>query len=661
MGHHGPLAGGSACDFFFTGPTQANKQSVPGEPRVSSFRDPASKATVQPQAPNERRLAKMKAVETRDGVGRVLTAALPILIVLGVFLLVRPPPGTGAAAGGLVLGMASMMALVRWSSLSRESDPNLAVAVATGTAIALVALSSALLFVSGEPAAASGLALIVVATGIFILSVRAVLAVAVAAHVGFIAVVLHHGGNSGWTLAAAGLVVSVLLAGLAHHRQVHVLKATVRLAERETRHNEQLENAFMKARDAELDAKRLAESASAGIQAQREREALRARMQSILDSAGEGIVGTDRDGRVVFVNEAASRLTGHLPGQMVGESLHALVHHSHENEDPYPWQECPVREVIHKQLVREVEGEAFWHKDGSSFPVAYVASPLVEEGKVQGAVVVFQDVSQQVEIERMKDELVSVVSHELRTPLTSIHGSLKLIMGTMGGELPQKARRLVDIASRNSERLTRLVNDLLDLERLRAGRFEMEMHPVDTHSLANEVVQGLEAYARSHDARLVVEGEPTKIIADPHRLHQALVNLVSNAIKFSPPGATVRVVLEHNQDRVWFSVIDEGPGIARDKQKLLFERFSQLHVRDASEKGGSGLGLAITRGIVEAHGGSVGLMSEPGQGSTFYLMLPRGPDAETPDALHDATNAPSRARSVDDRPDAQPTDHQTYK
>lgn len=565
----------------------------------------------------------LKALETRDGVARLLTAALPILIVLGLFLLARPPPGAGPAAGALVLGMAVLVALVRWSSLSRQSDPNLAVAVSTGTSIALVALSTSLLFVSGEPAAAAGLALIVVATGIFVLSVRALIAVAIAAHVGFIAVVLHHGGSSGWTLAAAGLVVSVLIAGLALHRQVLVLKATVRLTERETRHNEQLEKAFMKARDAELNAKRLAESASAGIQAQREREALRARMQSILDSAGEGIVGTDRQGRVVFVNEAASRLTGHLAGQMVGEQFHDLVHHSHEDSTAYPWTRCPVRQVIDEQLVREVEGEVFWHKDGSSFPVAYVTSPLVEEGKVQGAVVVFQDVSQQVEIEKMKDELVSVVSHELRTPLTSIHGSLKLIMGTMGGQLPQKARHLVDIAARNSERLTRLVNDLLDLERLRAGRFEMELGPTDSKTLASEVVQGLEAYARSHDVRLRVEGDTTTIIADAHRLHQALVNLVSNAIKFSPRGGNVRVVLENDQARLWFSVVDEGPGIPRDKQKMLFERFSQLHARDASEKGGSGLGLAITRGIVEAHGGNVGLMSEPGQGSTFYIMLPR--------------------------------------
>ncbi len=565
----------------------------------------------------------MRWTETRDGNRRISLATLPVLALLGLYLLVWPPPDLGRLAGAIALGMAGVILLVVLTALQPNSDPGLAVPLSTGSSVALAALLTAFLVVSGEPAAAVGLSLVVVAAGVFILSVPALVVIALAVHVGFMMAVVHHGGDTAWLLAGAGLVLSVVLAGLAHHRQIRVLKATLRLADRERRHEVEMEKAFRRSRDAELNAKRLSESASAGIQAQREREALRGRMQSILDSAGEGIIGTDHQGRVVFVNEAAARLTGFPEGQLVRENLHELVHHSRADGSVYPASECPVREVLDRRRVREVEGEVFWHRDGSSFPVSYVASPLVEEGKVRGVVVVFQDVTERAELEKMKDELVSVVSHELRTPLTSIHGSLKLLSGTMKDALPKQGAKLIDMASRNTERLIRLVNDLLDLERLRAGRFEMAVSPVGTRELAVEAVQSLQGFAHSHDVRLVTAGEDVTIVADGHRVHQALVNLISNAVKFSPIGGTVRVSTEMDPDRVWFSVVDEGPGIPRDKQKQLFRRFSQLDVGDARDKGGSGLGLAITRGIVEAHGGHVGLVSEPGKGSTFYMMLPR--------------------------------------
>lgn len=570
----------------------------------------------------------MRWAETRDGNRRISLATLPVLVLLGLYLLLWPPPDLGRLAGGIALGMAAVILIVVATSLQPKSDPALAVPASTGSSVALTGLLTAFLITSGEPAAAVGLSLVLISAGVFILSVPALVVIAVAVHIGFVLALLHHGGDTGWLYAGAGLALSVVLAGLAHHRQVHVLRATLRLADRERRHDVELEKAFRESRDAELKAKRLSESASAGIQAQREREALRGRMQSILDSAGEGIIGTDNQGRVVFANEAAARLTGYPEGQIVREKLHDLVHHSHADGSPYPDQDCPVKEVREQRRVKEVEGEVFWHRDGTSFPVSYVASPLMEEGKIQGAVVVFQDVTERAELEKMKDELVSVVSHELRTPLTSIHGSLKLISGTMKDALPKQGGKLLEMASRNTERLIRLVNDLLDLERLRAGRFEMEPSPVGTKALAVDAVQSLQGFAHSHDVKVAVEGEDVTIMADGHRVHQALVNLISNAVKFSPQGGKVRVATEMDPDRVWFSVTDEGPGIPREKQKHLFNRFSQLDVDDARARHGSGLGLAITRGIVEAHGGRVGLVSEPGKGSTFYFMLPRSDEKQ---------------------------------
>jgi PAS domain S-box-containing protein len=597
---------------------------LPASRRVSPVGYPSrtSNGISRKQIEQENRLTMLRWTETRDGSRRLITVILPLLVLLGVFFLLKPPSGMGFLGGFLVLAMALVAFLVLVTSLHRTSDPSLAIPASTGNAVALLGLMTAFVVTSGEPATAVGFSLILVATGVFILSVPAIAVVAVAAHVGFIVGVVVHGGATGWWLAGSGLVASLFLAVLAHDRQLHVLRSTLKMSDRENRHNTQLEEAFRKARDAELNAKRLSDSAAEGLRAQREREALRARMQSILDSAGEGIIGTDKDNRVVFVNEAAARLTGYKEGQMVEQDLHVLLHHSKPDGSPYPPNECPVREVFAHRRVKEIDGEVFWRKDGSSFPVAYVASPLVEEGKVQGAVVVFQDVTERAELESMKDELVSVVSHELRTPLTSINGSLQLLRATMP-KMPDKAENLVNMATRNTQRLIQLVNELLDLEKLRAGRFEMEPTPVGTMDLAKEAVASLEAYAHEHEASLVTTGEDVTIVADPHRIHQALVNLISNAVKYSPKDGTVRVSLEHDDHNVWFSVSDEGPGIPKAQQKKLFQRFSQLDPSDSRKKGGTGLGLAITRGIIEAHNGQVGILSEPGKGSTFYFMLPR--------------------------------------
>lgn len=358
---------------------------------------------------------------------------------------------------------------------------------------------------------------------------------------------------------------------------------------------------------------------------EREREDLRRRLQSILESAGEGVFGLDRDGRIVFANRAAADLCGRPVDQMVGQQAHAMFHHTTKTGEPYPASKCPILGTMLTGRMVQVEDEVFFRTDGSSFPVSYVASPLVEGTDVQGAVVVFQDVTERALLEKMKDELISVVGHELKTPLASVHGSLRLIEGT-ATDLPPHVDRLVRIATRNTARLSRLVNDLLDMERIRAGRIELDLQRHHAKDLLEEALGSMESFAADHGVKVVREPGDAVLRVDRDRILQALINLASNAVKFSPKGGTVNVGVDRDGSMARLWVKDHGPGIARQKQGLLFERFSQLDSSDAREKGGSGLGLVITRSLVEAHGGTVSLDSEPGKGSTFFIMLPMEKD-----------------------------------
>jgi signal transduction histidine kinase len=233
-----------------------------------------------------------------------------------------------------------------------------------------------------------------------------------------------------------------------------------------------------------------------------------------------------------------------------------------------------------------------------------------------------QDITERREVERSKDEFISVVSHELRTPLTSIRGSLGLLENGVLGRLPEKAQRMVEIAVQNTDRLVRLINDILDIERIDSGTINMHQQPCDGAELISRAIQGLEQFAADALVTITAESEPAVLWADPDRVHQTLTNLISNAVKFSPASSTVRVCCISRDDEVFFAVADDGKGIPADKLTSIFERFQQVDASDSREKGGTGLGLAICRKIVEHHGGRIWVDSELGVGSTFSFVLP---------------------------------------
>jgi signal transduction histidine kinase len=227
-------------------------------------------------------------------------------------------------------------------------------------------------------------------------------------------------------------------------------------------------------------------------------------------------------------------------------------------------------------------------------------------------------------LERLKDEFVSTVSHELRTPLTSISASLGLLMGKAAGNLPEPARRLLEIAHTNSQRLVRLINDILDIEKLETGHVAFDLRRIEVRSLVEKTVDSVRDFAESHHVQIRMEDSSAvaEVRADADRLAQVVTNLLSNAVKFSPPDTEVLVTIEKDSDFVRILVRDHGLGISTAFKSRVFERFAQADATNARRNGGTGLGLSIVKQIVERLGGEVGFDDASGGGTIFHVELP---------------------------------------
>ena len=272
-------------------------------------------------------------------------------------------------------------------------------------------------------------------------------------------------------------------------------------------------------------------------------------------------------------------------------------------------------------------------------------SPMVTpEGELMGHVGTIEDITESRAIAQMKNEFISIVSHELRTPLTAIHGSLGLLANGVYDRKPQRGKQMLQIAATQTERLVRLVNDILDLGRLESGRVTLIKQSYDAAALMLQAADGMRGNAEQNNITLSVNPSNVLVWADPDAIVQTLTNLISNAIKFSAPGSTIWLTAELIQNNipqegqqltdemsmitssVLFSVKDRGRGIPADKLETIFGQFQQVDASDSRQKGGTGLGLAICRSIIQQHGGKIWAESILGEGSTFYFTLPLQPD-----------------------------------
>ena len=349
-------------------------------------------------------------------------------------------------------------------------------------------------------------------------------------------------------------------------------------------------------------------------------EELHRTQEILLDTIEDGICGADRNGLASLVNPAAGRLLEAPPEELVGISVHDLLHGAAPGGS-ICGDDCVLLRALMRNL--SASGEiTVYRRDGTAFPAEFSLTPILEQGRFSGSVLSFRDISQRYALDRMKDEFVSTVSHELRTPLTSIRGALGLLSAGLLGQVSDKAANLLRIALSNSDRLVRLINDILDLERIQSGREPLAFRPISLSEIVRQAIDGMQPVADAAGVQLIHDANLVQISADPDRLLQVITNLLSNAVKFSPVGATVSVTLREGSSSVTLSVIDQGRGIPADKLDSIFDRFQQVDASDSRQKGGSGLGLAICRTIVQQHGGRVWAERNPVCGSTFRVVLP---------------------------------------
>ena len=352
-------------------------------------------------------------------------------------------------------------------------------------------------------------------------------------------------------------------------------------------------------------------------------EQLSSQNELILNSVGEGLCCLDLQGKITFVNPAAAKLLRYRVEELIGQSIYVILPHTRANGVPYLVEESPIYGSLMNAVVHQGINEVFWRRDVTSFPVEYISTPIREKGKIVGAVIAFKDITERQIVERMKDEFISVVSHELRTPLTSIHGALGMLASGLLNAEPETGKRLLEIAVDSTERLVRLINDILDIERIESGEIQIVKQASNAADLMTNSINAMQAMAKKAGVTLSVSTISAQLWVEPDRIIQTLTNLLSNAIKFSLQGASVWLTAESQGNQILFQVKDQGRGIPADKLETIFERFQQADVSDSRNNEGTGLGLAICRSIVQQHGGQIWVKSTLGEGSTFYFTLPK--------------------------------------
>jgi len=335
--------------------------------------------------------------------------------------------------------------------------------------------------------------------------------------------------------------------------------------------------------------------------------------------AAVGIFTNDARGQCTYINEAGAKLCGTTPEQVLGLEWSRIIH-------PEDRERVTTEFFAAVQSGRNYQGEyRFLTPDQSTPWISTVVVPLKGAGgELRGFVGTLVDISEHKRLGQLKDEFISTVSHELRTPITAIRGALKLIAAGVTGELQPKTRRLIDVAHDSCERLVRLVNDILDVERIETGRLTLNIQPLSLAPLVATAEEAIRPYALGFGIRVEIENLAPRawVQVDQDRFVQVLTNLLSNAVKFSPAGAVVKIAVSEQGGKVRLSVIDRGMGIPSAFRAKIFSKFSQADSSDSRSKIGSGLGLNIAKSIVEKLGGQIGFDSTEGAGSTFSVELP---------------------------------------
>lgn len=381
-------------------------------------------------------------------------------------------------------------------------------------------------------------------------------------------------------------------------------------------------------------------------------ERLRRQHQLILNSVGDGVYGVDLEGRVTFVNPAAAHMIGWEAADLIGKSMHHLVHHSRLDGSPYPVEKCPIYAAFQDGIVHRVNQEVFWRKDGTHFPVEYISTPMRDEqGKLVGAVVAFRDITQRrwaesilqqanealeqkvqertaelqhlneqlKELSDLKSRMVSMVCHEFRNPLNNISLSVSYLdryKDQLSGE--QKGKYLKDIQA-NVERMTTMIDDILVIGMVEARKIELQPVELDLVEFCRSLTAEIQLTAPQNPIHFTSQCPSLRVHMDKRLLRSILTNILSNSIHYSPPEKKIQFKLSSQANQIMLQVKDQGIGIPAEDIPQLFEPFHRG--RNVSNIPGTGLGLSIVKKFVDLQQGTIDVSSKVGRGTLFTVQL----------------------------------------
>lgn len=362
----------------------------------------------------------------------------------------------------------------------------------------------------------------------------------------------------------------------------------------------------------------------ARIDSDNEKSAMANKLAQLFETAPIGILLVKDDGQILASNPEFNKMLGYSEAELKGLGFLDLT------PEEYWRKSNIILEQIKATGRFDAVEKVYRHKNGEHIPVEISGSLInIHEGSGQIWWTLVKDIREQKRIDQMKSEFISTVSHELRTPLTSISGSLGLIVSNVLGALPDKVKSMLDIAYKNSQRLSLLINDLLDMEKLIAGKMFFDMNNQSVASLTQQVIAENKSYADKYSVSFVLKDSVpnARIFIDAFRFQQILNNFLSNAAKYSPAQGQVDIAIEEVNGWIRISVSDYGQGIPEVFKSRIFQKFSQADSSNTREKGGTGLGLAISKELVERMNGNIGFHSEQGKGACFFAEFKRVEDA----------------------------------
>ena len=392
---------------------------------------------------------------------------------------------------------------------------------------------------------------------------------------------------------------------------------------------------------------------STGQPTVKELENLRRQNELILKAVGEGIYGLDLEGNVTFVNPAAAKMIGWAMPDLIGQSMHLVLHHSHSDGSHYPRETCPIYAAFKDGAIRRITDEVFWRKDGTSFPVEYISTPMHDEqSQLVGAVVTFRDISkrkwaeamlqqtnealelkvqertaellqanqQLQELSDLRSRFVSMVCHEFRNPLNNIALSVSsLERYDQRLSATQKQEYLQAIVA-NTDRMTAMIDDILVIGKIEADQLALKSTEIDVVKFCQDLLTELQPTTQGHQLTFICGHSKLEAMIDEQLLRSILVNILHNAIRYSPNAGQIELKLNHEQQQLTCHIVDHGLGIPEVDQSLLFEPFHRG--KNVSNIPGTGLGMSIVKQFVDLLNGTVFFESTLGVGTTFIVHLP---------------------------------------